>query len=98
MKTKPVAKFFEKRFRKKSFRRIYQEERYLISIGVAIAEAREKSHLSQNELGKRLGTTQSVVSRIENGNQNLTLNMLAKIAYILHCELSLQMRPWRLAA
>lgn len=98
MRTKSAEGYFQKRFKKKSFVRAYKEVRHLTDIGIAIACAREKVGFSQSDLAKKLGTTQSVISRIEGGNQNLTLNMLAKIAYLLHCELTLQMKPWRLAA
>ena len=43
-------------------------------------ETRKKSDLSQAELAKILGTTQSVVSRIESGNsKNVTIDYLLKV-------------------
>ena len=87
-----------KRMKRKSFAQAYEEASYLLDIGVAIASVREKIGFSQNELAKKIGTTQSVISRIENGNQNLTLMMLAKIADVLHCELSMQLKPIKMAA
>ncbi len=36
--------------------------------------------MTQAQLAKKLGTTQNVIARIEAGNQNLTIDMLAKIA------------------
>ena len=45
-----------------------------------IVETRKKSNLSQAELAKILGTTQSVVSRIESGNsKNVTIDYLLKV-------------------
>jgi predicted XRE-type DNA-binding protein len=45
-----------------------------------IVETRKKSNLSQVELAKILGTTQSVVSRIESGNsKNVTIDYLLKV-------------------
>ncbi len=45
-----------------------------------IVETRKKSDLSQAELAKILGTTQSVVSRIESGNsKNVTIDYLLKV-------------------
>jgi transcriptional regulator with XRE-family HTH domain len=36
--------------------------------------------MSQAQLAKKIGTTQSNVARMEAGNQNFTLGMLTKIA------------------
>ena len=45
-----------------------------------IVETRKKNNLSQTELAKILGTTQSVVSRIESGNsKNVTIDYLLKV-------------------
>lgn len=49
-----------------------------------IVKARKKKSISQKELAKTLGTTQSVISRIENGTtQGVTLDYLVKIASTL---------------
>ncbi len=45
-----------------------------------IVETRKKNNLSQTELAKILGTTQSVISRIESGNsKNVTIDYLLKV-------------------
>lgn len=51
----------------------YQFVRKLISL-------REESKISQAELAKKVGTTQSVISRIENGNVNIGIDMIQRIA------------------
>jgi ribosome-binding protein aMBF1 (putative translation factor) len=98
MKTKSSKILLQKKLRKKSFVRAYKEIEYLVKIGAAISETREKVGLSQNELAKLLNTTQSVVSRIENGNQNLTLKMLKQIANVLNSHLEIALQPQKLAA
>ncbi|MDO8526245.1 MAG: helix-turn-helix transcriptional regulator [Deltaproteobacteria bacterium] len=98
MKTKSVVGFFSKRMKRKSFARAYEESHFIVDVGVMIARLREKAGYSQIELAEKIGTAQSVVSRIENGNQNLTLKMLAKIADVLHCELSMHLKPLKMAA
>ncbi len=45
--------------------------------------ARKKAKLTQKEFAKKLHTSQSFVARIENGNQNLTVDVLIKIADVL---------------
>ena len=51
----------------------YQFVRKLISL-------REESKVSQAELAKKIGTTQSVISRIENGSVNIGIDMIQRIA------------------
>ncbi len=52
---------------------------YLARIGALIRDARQHSGLTQSELATELKTSQNAVSRIEKGQQNLTLDMLARI-------------------
>jgi ribosome-binding protein aMBF1 (putative translation factor) len=51
-----------------------------LELAIQIAEEREKAGISQKELANKLNTSQSVISRIENGKQNISLDMLQKIA------------------
>ena len=97
-KTKSVHAFFRKKFHEKGFVKAYENMGPLMDIALAIVEARNKSGLSQTELARKLHTTQSVISRIENGNQNISMKVLAKIAQVLHCDLAVHLKPHRLAA
>ena len=50
----------------------------------SIVKARKKKSISQKELAEVLGTTQSVISRIENGtSRHITLDYLMKVASVL---------------
>ena len=40
----------------------------------------KKFKMSQGQLAKKIGTTQSNVARMEAGNQNFTVSMLTRIA------------------
>ncbi|MGA8987527.1 UDP-N-acetylglucosamine 1-carboxyvinyltransferase [Aeromicrobium sp.] len=60
---------------------------YLSRIGALIRDARQHSGLTQAELASELKTSQSAVNRIEKGQQNLTLDMLARIGSALDSEL-----------
>lgn len=53
------------------------------TIGSFIKKLREKRFLTQDELAKRLNTSQSAVARIESGGQNLTAGELLKIGAAL---------------
>lgn len=61
-------------------------ETYPARIGTLIRDARRHQGLSQNELAESLGTSQSAVARIEQGKQNLSLEMLARIGASLDSE------------
>ncbi len=75
----------EKKLRKqiKDFDKKYSAAKIRLELAIQIANEREKAGLSQKELAKKLKTTQSVISRIENGKQNISLDMLQKIANAL---------------
>ncbi|MDD5068224.1 MAG: UDP-N-acetylglucosamine 1-carboxyvinyltransferase [Candidatus Pacebacteria bacterium] len=59
----------------------------LVQIGNLIARLRDDRGITQSELGKMLGTTQSAVARIENGEQNLSTETLSKISRALKKEI-----------
>ncbi|HET9872167.1 MAG TPA: UDP-N-acetylglucosamine 1-carboxyvinyltransferase [Propionibacteriaceae bacterium] len=56
---------------------------YLDRIGGLIRDARKHRGLTQHQLATVLGTSQSAVHRIEAGNQNLSLDMVTRIAEAL---------------
>ncbi len=56
-------------------------------IGQLISEVRKQRGLTQSEFARQLGTSQSAVNRIENGRQNLSMEMLGRISDVLNREL-----------
>ena len=56
-------------------------------IGVILKEARIQSGLSQDELAKKIHTTKSVISRIENHADDIRLSTLDKFAKALNKEI-----------
>jgi UDP-N-acetylglucosamine 1-carboxyvinyltransferase len=64
-----------------------ERDDYLARIGTLIRDARQHSGLTQAQLATELKTSQSAVNRIEQGQQNLTLEMLARIGSALDSEL-----------
>lgn len=72
----------EKKLRKQidDFDPKYSLAKARLEFALQIAKEREKAGLSQKDLALKLKTTQSVISRIENGKQNISLDMLQKIA------------------
>src|SRR4051794_41789119 len=59
----------------------------LRQIGALVRDARRHHGLTQLQLAERLGTSQSAIARIEQGNQNLTLELLGRLSAALDSEL-----------
>ena len=59
---------------------------YRQRIGRLIRDARRHKGLTQSELARLLSTSQSAVARIEQGQQNLSLEMVARIGEALDSE------------
>lgn len=74
----------------KTFRRAYAEESHRLKIAYKILQLRKKHRLSQKELAQKLDTTQSVVARIETGQQNLTTDTLQRIASVFDRNLRIE--------
>ena len=63
-------------------------------VAAQIYELRQQAKLSQKQLADLVGTTQSVISRLEDADYNgHSLEMLRRIATALHCKLKVQIIP-----
>lgn len=72
-----------------AFRKEYEKEYQRMRIAYEILQTRKKKKMSQVDLAKKIGTTQSVVARMEAGKQNLSLRTLSKIADAFGCEVKI---------
>ncbi len=69
-----------------------REEHYKLASGMLIRETRETLHLTQAQLARRVGTTQSAISRIEDANYDgLKLETLQRIAGALKLPLGISL-------
>ncbi|WP_159620073.1 UDP-N-acetylglucosamine 1-carboxyvinyltransferase [Ruania rhizosphaerae] len=59
----------------------------LTEIGTLIRGARQNRGLTQTQLAERLGTSQSAIARIEQGSQNLSVELLSRINAALDADL-----------
>jgi transcriptional regulator with XRE-family HTH domain len=64
-----------------------------VTPGDLVRGRREELHWSQEQLANAAGTAQSVVSRIESGRLNPTVDMLVRLATAMYAELTLDIRP-----
>ena len=72
------------------------EEAENLRIAKNIYELRNKAGLSQAELAKRIGTTQSVISRLEDADyEGHSLPMLQRVAAALNKRIELRWLPLR---
>ena len=68
-----------------------QEEQDKLDIAGQVFELRTQAGLSQVQLAKLVGTTQSVISRLEAADYaGHSLNMLRRIAGALHCRVEVR--------
>lgn len=74
------------------YREAYEELALQREIAKAVSEARRKQHLSQQELANRAKTTQAVISRIENGNVDIGVRLLQRIAHVLNFSVQVSVR------
>ncbi len=72
--------YLKEQLKDDEFRKEYYKAKFFSEIGVQIVKLRLKLHLSQAELAKKAGTTQAVVSRIENGSVSVTVGTIQKLA------------------
>ena len=72
------------------FKRLFNEYGRQLEIAYQILQLRKKAKVSQTELAKKIGTTQSNVARLEAGNQNFTTSTLEKIAKALNKNLKIE--------
>lgn len=59
----------------------------MIEIGNIIAMARIRKDMTQAELAKKIGTSQSAINRIEHGKQNASLEIISKISRALNYQI-----------
>ncbi|MFC1594133.1 helix-turn-helix domain-containing protein [Candidatus Omnitrophota bacterium] len=75
----------------------HTEPRYPLSlickeIGIKIQQARKRRGLTQKEFAEKLKVSQQVVSRIESGRQNISLETLKSITSCLGISLYIELR------
>jgi len=91
-KTKKAINFqayITKRLKNPEFRKHYNEYGKQLEVAYQILQLRKRKKISQTELARKLGTTQSNVARMEAGQQNFTTDTLQKIASIFNRELKI---------
>lgn len=98
--TTDIVKIRHKTFIKDDPKRLasLEQERQKLQIAGQIYNLRTQAGLRQAQLAKLVGTTQSVISRLEDADYNgHSLNMLIRIAKALHCRVEVRFIPEKAA-
>jgi len=88
-KIKTLPKFndaLNKKLKNTEFKQRHLLNLQRLDLAQDIVKLRQKTSLTQNDLAQKLKTSQSFVARVENGNQNITLDVLIRIANIFSAE------------
>ena len=73
----------------KKFKKYFNHYGKQLEIAYLILQKRKQAKLSQKELARKIGTTQSNVARMEAGNQNFSMVTLERIADALKSDLKI---------
>lgn len=74
------------------FKKLYKDSQPEFEIAEAIIRARIDNKITQKELAKRINTTQSVISRLEQGERSPSIALLKKVAAALNTTLQVQFK------
>ena len=75
------------------FRHEYEKLQPHFEIASQIIEARIKKKISQEELAKRMGTGQAVISRLEGANAKPSISLIQRLADALGLRIELKFYP-----
>lgn len=76
----PFREWLDEELKDPEFKRLYDESSVKWRVAMQIVEARQRANLTQGELARQIGDRQQNISRIESGEQNITVGTLNKIA------------------
>ena len=84
--------YLKEELKNPEFKKAFDREEIFAELAIQIAKFRQASGLSQQDLARRLHTTQQTVSRLESTtNRSLSLNTLIKLAEVLHRRLRVEL-------
>lgn len=82
----------QKLLKNPAFKRLYEESQPEFEITRAIIRARIENKITQKELARRMNTTQSVISRVEQARVSPSISFLKRLAAALNTSLSVQFK------
>jgi transcriptional regulator with XRE-family HTH domain len=85
---------YEKKMEQVEFRKAMAVESLLLEATETICQRMEELQMSRAELARRLGKSRAAVTKMLEGNANLTIRTLAEVLFELNGELSFGVRPF----
>jgi len=82
-------KHLQKTLKDKKFKEVYDEEKELLALSLAMHEARKKAGLSQADIAEKAHLTQQQVSKIEKGI-DCNITTFIKVCHAAGLKLALQ--------
>ena len=82
----------QKLLKNPEFKKLYDESQPEFEIAKDVIRARIENKITQKELAKRLNTTQSVISRLEQGESSPSISFLKRVAAALNTTLLVQFK------
>ncbi len=91
MKAFTLNDYIGKKLKHPDFKSQYERELLINAIAKMIVELRYSAKLTQQQLAKKAGTTQSVIARLESGTDERipSIDLLARIASASHATLNI---------
>ena len=83
-------KHLKESLKDEEFKTAYDDKELRYKIVDILVGIRVQYKLSQAELAKKLGTTQAVISRVENGSVNIGIDFLQKVANTFNKKLDIK--------
>ena len=74
-----LQEYPSKRVQNPEFEKQWEESRLQYEVARQLIQLRKQAGLTQEELARKLHTRQSEISRIENGDQNISLEKLRRM-------------------
>lgn len=81
--------YLKEHLKNKEFKKHYDEFGKQLEIAYQLIKLRKEKRMSQIDLAKQIGTTQSNIARMESGQQNFTVGTLSRIAMIFAKDLKI---------
>jgi len=88
-----LQKYIKENMSNPEFQKAWKETEPEYELTRQIIALRLRKGLTQRELARRIGTTQSVIARIESGGQNLSIRTLTKLANELDADVKIELLP-----
>ena len=90
MKLLSFSKYFNQSLKDPEFKKLWKNSQLEYQLSRQIIKKRLDKKLSQQELAKKSGTTQAIISQLENSTLNPSLNLLKRISAGLGSKLTIK--------